>query len=298
MPASGGVRVALIAGLAAARRARRRQPRRRPRRRRGRASSCSAARRASSSSSRTTTCRSSTSSTSSTTRARRSTSAEPLVVELPEGATAPARWKVRRRWPRQGDRIRITGPFPPGTTLVQVGFRLPYSGDRATLTQQWPAAMEQCSWRRRRSATCRWRRRSSRSSRKPQAGGAPVRHGDRRPAERRRHADAQADRAAAPQHAVRDVGVGCRACSCSPSDCGRHSRARPRAPSRRASLAERREKLFAELVAARRAAARAAGSTRRATRRAGSAGARSSSASCGELDRAPGRGGGREGVAA
>jgi hypothetical protein len=43
----------------------------------------------------------------------------------------------------QGDRIRINGPFPPGTTQVQVGYRFQYSGDRATLTQRWPAAIEQ-----------------------------------------------------------------------------------------------------------------------------------------------------------
>jgi hypothetical protein len=43
----------------------------------------------------------------------------------------------------QGDRIRISGPFPPGTTSVQVGYRYRYTGETATFAQPWPAAFEQ-----------------------------------------------------------------------------------------------------------------------------------------------------------
>jgi len=69
---------------------------------------------------------------------------EPLIIELPEGASAAGALNGSSTLAMvQGDRIRITGPFPPGTTQVQVGYRFSYSGDRATLTQRWPAAIEQ-----------------------------------------------------------------------------------------------------------------------------------------------------------
>lgn len=69
---------------------------------------------------------------------------EPLYVVFPEGATGAAALEGSSTLAVvQGDRLRINGPFPPGTTQVQVGFRLPYTSDTATVVQQWPAAMEQ-----------------------------------------------------------------------------------------------------------------------------------------------------------
>jgi hypothetical protein len=69
---------------------------------------------------------------------------EPLIIELPAGATGAGAMEGSSSLAMvQGDRVRITGPFPPGTTSVQLGFRLRYSGDRATLVQRWPAALEQ-----------------------------------------------------------------------------------------------------------------------------------------------------------
>jgi hypothetical protein len=69
---------------------------------------------------------------------------EPLVIELPDGATGAGAMEGSSPLAQvQDDRIRINGPFPPGTTSVQVGYRLPYSGDRTTLVQKWPAAIEQ-----------------------------------------------------------------------------------------------------------------------------------------------------------
>lgn len=69
---------------------------------------------------------------------------EPLYIALPEGATgAGALQGSSTQAVVQNDRIRINGPFPPGITKVQVGYRFPYKGDTAVLTQQWPAAMEQ-----------------------------------------------------------------------------------------------------------------------------------------------------------
>jgi hypothetical protein len=69
---------------------------------------------------------------------------EPLYIVLPEGAIgAGALEGSSTQATVQGDRIRINGPFAPGLTSVQVGYRFPYSGDAAVLTQQWPAAFEQ-----------------------------------------------------------------------------------------------------------------------------------------------------------
>jgi hypothetical protein len=69
---------------------------------------------------------------------------EPLFVVLPKGAVgAGALDGSSPLAVVQGDRIRISGPFPPGETQVHVGYRFPYSGDTATLTQPWPAAFEQ-----------------------------------------------------------------------------------------------------------------------------------------------------------
>ena len=69
---------------------------------------------------------------------------EPMIITLPEGATGAAALEGSSTLAMvQGDRIRITGPFPPGTTQVHVGYRFPYRGDSAVLTQQWPAAIEQ-----------------------------------------------------------------------------------------------------------------------------------------------------------
>ena len=69
---------------------------------------------------------------------------DPLIIPLPAGATGASALEGSSTLATvQGDRIRINGPFPPGTTQVQVGYRLPYTGDRVTLLQRWPAAIEQ-----------------------------------------------------------------------------------------------------------------------------------------------------------
>jgi hypothetical protein len=69
---------------------------------------------------------------------------EPMVVVLPEGVSGAGALDGSSPLATvQGDRVRIGGPFPPGSTGVQVGYRFAYSGDTATLTQQWPAAFEQ-----------------------------------------------------------------------------------------------------------------------------------------------------------
>lgn len=44
-----------------------------------------------------------------------------------------------------GDRVTVNGPFPPGPTLLQFAYMLPYSGDSAAITQRLPAALAQLS---------------------------------------------------------------------------------------------------------------------------------------------------------
>lgn len=68
----------------------------------------------------------------------------PLVLDLPEVATGASTMQGSSSLAMlQGNRLRVTGPFPPGTTSVQVGFRVPYRGDSVTLAQVWPAPFEQ-----------------------------------------------------------------------------------------------------------------------------------------------------------
>jgi hypothetical protein len=62
----------------------------------------------------------------------------PLQFELPSGAAGSSPNAIVR-----GDLVTITGPFPPGKTIAQVGFSLPQAGESLTLRQQWPAAMAQ-----------------------------------------------------------------------------------------------------------------------------------------------------------
>jgi hypothetical protein len=68
----------------------------------------------------------------------------PLMIDLPEVAAGAGTMQGSSSLASlQGNRLRINGPFPPGTTQVQVGFRVPYRGDRVSLTQSFPAAVEQ-----------------------------------------------------------------------------------------------------------------------------------------------------------
>lgn len=68
----------------------------------------------------------------------------PLQFELPSGAAGAA--LMQGSSPNaivRGDLVTITGPFPPGKTIAQVGFSLPQAGESLTLRQQWPAPMAQ-----------------------------------------------------------------------------------------------------------------------------------------------------------
>ena len=68
----------------------------------------------------------------------------PLLIELPTGAAGAT--MLQGSSPNasvRGDMLTITGPFPPGKTVAQVGFSLPQAGESVMLRQKWPAAMAQ-----------------------------------------------------------------------------------------------------------------------------------------------------------
>jgi hypothetical protein len=68
----------------------------------------------------------------------------PLMIELPTGAAGASMMQGSSpSASAQGDRVTITGPFAPGKTLAQVGFSLPQAGASTTIRQRWPAALAQ-----------------------------------------------------------------------------------------------------------------------------------------------------------
>jgi hypothetical protein len=68
----------------------------------------------------------------------------PLILDLPTGAAGAG--ILEGSTPAasvSGDRLTVTGPFAPGTTPVQVGFRLLYNTPAITVEQRWPVSLEQ-----------------------------------------------------------------------------------------------------------------------------------------------------------
>jgi hypothetical protein len=68
----------------------------------------------------------------------------PLLIRLPTGAAGASMMQgSSQNASARGDILTITGPFPPGKTIAQVGFSLPQAGANYTLRQTWPAALSQ-----------------------------------------------------------------------------------------------------------------------------------------------------------
>jgi hypothetical protein len=68
----------------------------------------------------------------------------PLIIDLPSGAAgATALEGSSKAATISSDHVTIAGPFPSGTTMVQAAFRMPYDDPELTMTQKWPAAMQQ-----------------------------------------------------------------------------------------------------------------------------------------------------------
>jgi len=68
----------------------------------------------------------------------------PLVINLPSRASgATALEGSSKAATVTEDRITIAGPFASGTTMVQVAYRMPHDTAELTMTQTWPAAFQQ-----------------------------------------------------------------------------------------------------------------------------------------------------------
>ena len=68
----------------------------------------------------------------------------PLIIDLPRGAAGAT--VLEGSSPAasvSGDRLTVTGPFAPGTTLVQVAFRLLHDSPDLTVQQTWPIPVQQ-----------------------------------------------------------------------------------------------------------------------------------------------------------
>jgi hypothetical protein len=68
----------------------------------------------------------------------------PLIIDLPEAIGAAS--VLEGSSPSasaSGNRVTIMGPFASGTTTVQVGFQLRYSGSERTVVQTWPVPLQQ-----------------------------------------------------------------------------------------------------------------------------------------------------------
>jgi len=68
----------------------------------------------------------------------------PLILDLPTGAAGAATLEGSAPTASvSGDRVTVTGPFAPGTTSVQIGFRLLYTSPTIPIEQRWPVPLEQ-----------------------------------------------------------------------------------------------------------------------------------------------------------
>jgi hypothetical protein len=68
----------------------------------------------------------------------------PLLIKLPTGAAGASMMQGSSQQAiAQGDMLTITGPFPPGKTIAQVGFSLPQASESISIRQTWPAALAQ-----------------------------------------------------------------------------------------------------------------------------------------------------------
>jgi len=68
----------------------------------------------------------------------------PLLIRLPLGAAGASMMQgSSQNASAKGDMLTVTGPFPPGKTVAQVGFSLPNAEESITIRQTWPAALAQ-----------------------------------------------------------------------------------------------------------------------------------------------------------
>ena len=70
----------------------------------------------------------------------------PVILQLPEGAAGASTLDGSSPSATvSGDVVTVVGPFASGLTSVQIGFQLPYTRANVTVEQTWPVALEQLS---------------------------------------------------------------------------------------------------------------------------------------------------------
>lgn len=68
----------------------------------------------------------------------------PVLIDLPRVARgATVMQESTPNASAKGTRVTVLGPFPPGLTMVNIGFEMPHSGAVATIEQRWPLALPQ-----------------------------------------------------------------------------------------------------------------------------------------------------------
>ena len=63
---------------------------------------------------------------------------KPIVLDMPKAAQGTALLGGPGPAVVSGNRVTLTGPFPPGQTAVQIGYQLPYSGGDVQVSQNLP----------------------------------------------------------------------------------------------------------------------------------------------------------------
>lgn len=72
------------------------------------------------------------------------TTREPVAFDAPDGASNVSLLNGSNpRAVANGRRVAVAGPFPPGPTLVQFAYSVPYSGASATIEQRMPMSLNQ-----------------------------------------------------------------------------------------------------------------------------------------------------------
>ncbi len=67
----------------------------------------------------------------------------PLVFDLPEGARAASLLEGSSTLgSMRNGKLVITGPFPPGSTTLQLAYQLPWHGTSVEIHQAWPVALD------------------------------------------------------------------------------------------------------------------------------------------------------------
>ena len=64
--------------------------------------------------------------------------AEGVVIDMPTGALSSSVLEGAPRAVARGDRVTVSGPFPPGQTPVQIAYRMPFDSGELTIEQRMP----------------------------------------------------------------------------------------------------------------------------------------------------------------